>query len=147
MKILHAALILLTVCTIGCQLRQGHSVCDSIEPGESVLCDIASAQGVSLEVVGNGLIVVNAIAIGERLYSSREAIEVLEALYGTLEWPITYMLFRDEINKALANYPGLINIIEIYLTEFSLSKRISITDKEILQRWIQARISSLKTIN
>lgn len=119
------------------------TVCDEISPGESVLCDIANKQGIRLEDVGLGLILVNSVAIKEGVYTRDQARGVVEKLLSCLDGSVTYALFRDRIQEYTAGYPGLLEVTQAYLYQFSLSKQISQTDREILTAWLNNRLKEL----
>lgn len=139
--------ILMAICLLllaSCTTFQTTSVCDDITSGDSVLCDMATKQGVSLESIGHGLIVVNAVAITGGLYTKAEAVEVLGILRESLDRPITYMVFKVLLEEYTTKYSELLDILQIYLDQLDLDTLISDTDKDILRSWLDARILALK---
>lgn len=125
------------------------SKCDTLtEP--SLLCQIAQDKGVRLEDVGNILIVANAVAIGEGLYSRKDAARVLKELEVILEDPISYIVFHKAITSRLNKYPGLFEVAMIYLDAMiSTSARGQFmykADQAMLQAWIHDRITGLEAI-
>ncbi|MCG8643228.1 MAG: hypothetical protein MI862_26115 [Desulfobacterales bacterium] len=118
------------------------TVCNQIEE-PSILCQVATEHGVRLEDVGNGLILVNALAISEGVYTRADARQVLSRLLDALDGSITYAVFKSRIQQATESFPGLLDVAKSYLDEFSLSNQMYDADREILQTWLTNRIKSL----
>ena len=118
------------------------TVCDRIQ-GPSILCQVAGEHGVRLEDVGNGLILVNAVAISEGAYTKGDAKRVLRRLLESLDGPVTYALFKEHLINATESFPGLLDVARSYLDELSLSNRMHDADREILRTWLTNRIKSL----
>lgn len=118
------------------------TVCEQIQE-PSILCQVAKEKNIRLEDIGNGLILVNAVAISEGVYTRGDAKHVLEKLSQALDGPVTYVLFKDQIIKYTNAYPGLLDVAMVYLDEFSLSKRMYEADRDILKTWLTSRIKSL----
>lgn len=120
------------------------SVCDVFEPGDSLLCDIASELGVSLESIGNGLIIVNMAAVSQGTYTVAEVKEVIEKLLASLDGSITCALFGDVIQDYTKGYPGLFTLSKPLLDRFSLVKQVmGSADRDILRKFLQARLDEL----
>lgn len=122
------------------------SVCDNIESNESVLCDIAAKQGIPLESVGRGLIVVNAVAITGGLYTKDQAVTVLKVLRESLDNSVTYAVFAVFLEDYVKKYPEMMNVIQVYLDQFAVNRFINDVDKKILTDWLDERIKSLERI-
>ena len=118
------------------------TVCNQIE-GPSILCQVATEHGVRLEDVGNGLILVNALAISEGAYTRADARQVLSRLLDALDGSVTYAVFKSRIQQATESFPGLLDVAKSYLDEFSLSNQVYDADREILRTWLTNRIKSL----
>lgn len=119
------------------------SVCDSVDPGESVLCDLAKDNKIRIEDVGNAFIFVNAIAIGEGVYTKEEAVEVCQALLDVLDTPITYIALRTELLDQVQKYPGLLEVAQSYMAIFNVDEDIYRKDRDLLIKWLNERIGSL----
>jgi len=131
---------------VGCAGMQTlPSICDTIEPSESVLCSIAERSGVRLEDMGTVLILANMVAIKEGLYTKADAIDVLSELHALLDkGALSYVMYRKEIYKYIADYPGLISVAEEYLSQFAGYYQFIYTkDRDILRGWIDKRIAEL----
>lgn len=139
LSILAAALVMLLA---GCAGNRP-SVCDGIQPGDSLLCQIAADHDIQLEDVGLALVAVNAVAIGEGLYTRDQAQEVINRLLLALDGSITYAVFRDRIMEYTEKYPGLLDVAQTYLDRFALSKQIRETDRDILRTFLQKRLKAL----
>lgn len=133
-----AAMLFIAACATG------PSVCDTMAPNESILCDTANKYGVKLEDIGNTLIVANAVAIGEGLYTSGQALQVVKSLRSILDDDITYLFFRDELMQWTSEYPGLFEVAMIYLSDFGFDIGLTSTDRNMLQEWFDARIETLE---
>ena len=128
---------------VGCATGDMPSKCDIIAPGDSILCDMAQERGIRIEDVGNAFIVVNAIAIGEGLYTREEAISVCEGLSEVLDDPITYIAFHAALSDRLDRYPGLLVVAMSYLNMFNLDIEMYAQDRALLVNWLDNRIISL----
>jgi len=121
------------------------SKCEQItEP--SMLCQMAEEHQVRLEDIGNILIVANAVAIGEGLYTREQAIEVMMDLKYILENPVSYLFFKGEVEKTLIKYPGLFEVAQIYMTELTSPQIMYSTDREMLSNWLGDRIAGLEAL-
>jgi len=118
------------------------SVCDNMtEP--SLMCDIARKYNVRVEDIGNVLIVTNAIAIGEGQYTKEQAVGVFREIRSLLDNPITYMALRGGIYDRLERYPGLYEVSDIYLGEFTALVDVYPADRGMLISWLDERIVNL----
>ena len=138
-------IILLVFGLIGCAGLQLKSVCDDLaEP--SYLCEIAKKFGVRLEDIGNGLIIVNAFAIGEGAYSLEDAIKLAKDLRSTLDDPLlTNALFGNKLSDKVKQYPGLFDVVDSYLSALKDSvEPMFKKDREILVNWLDKRIKSIE---
>lgn len=132
-----AILLALTACATG------PSICDDTE--DSYLCQIAEQNNVQLEDIGNVLIVANTVAIGNGRYTQAQAVEVLKEFRSRLEHPISYSFFRDTVRDRIESYPGLIEVADIYLSEFVGMYRIMYSaDRTILIGWLDQQIERLR---
>ncbi len=118
------------------------TICDRVE-GPSILCQVAEKNGVRLEDVGTGLILVNAVAISEGVYTKSDAKNVLGKILQALDGPVTYVFFKEHIIRSTEAFPGLLDVATVYLEEFSLSKKMHDADRDILRVWLTNRIKSL----
>ena len=128
---------------IGCA-GQLPSVCDQItEPCR--LCDLSRKYNVRLEDIGAGLIIANAVAIGEGLYTKQEALEVVQALRSILDNPVSYVYFRDEVYRYVNAYPGLLEVATAYFNDIgSLTQVMYAKDRAILSEFLDQQIQGLK---
>lgn len=135
------AALLLAGC--GTWLNSLPSVCDdSIEP--SVLCSIAKDKGIRLENVGLAAIGLNAVLIGEGVYTREEAISVLQEIRQIFDGPVSYLFARGKIYEAIAKYPGMEDITNSLMDGFTSTKIMYDKDREIMITWLDNRITSLK---
>ena len=135
-------ILILILVLVGCAGRLP-TVCDEVK-GPSLLCDTAERYGVRLEDVGNGLIIANAIAIAEGLYTIDEAVEVMTELRDILDDPITYVTFKVEVYKRMEKYPGLIEVATVYFDELGgMAKEIYPIDRKLLVGWLDKQIKTL----
>lgn len=119
------------------------SVCDTMT-GKSYLCDISKKYGVRLEDVGNGLIIINAVAISQGLYTKDQAKSVLEEIRALLENPITYSLFKAKVILKVDTYPGLLEVASVYFSELGMvDKTIYAADRDLLIAWIDKQLGLL----
>jgi len=126
----------------GCASRLP-SVCDDVT-GPCLLCQTADKYNVRLEDIGNGLILVNMVAVNQGLYSVDDAKGVMESLLSALDGSsLTYALFKDKIIEYTKDYPGLLSVTSAYMDEFALSQYIYEADREILREWLKGWIQSL----
>lgn len=133
--------LLSTLCVTGCNKKP--TVCDNIT-GESYLCKIAGKTGITIEDVGNSLIIFNAVAINQGMYTKDQAKSALTRLRTGLDEGITYTIFKKKFMKYAEDYPGLLDVLKIYVDEFEQNIPITRTDKEILNTWLTNRIKSLE---
>ena len=120
------------------------STCDNIAPGESILCDMAKERGIRIEDVGNAFIVINAIAIGEGVYTREEALFVCKTLRAILDDPITYIQFHEALTSRINRYPGLLEVATSYLALFNMDIDIYPRDRTLLVSWLDDRIKRLE---
>lgn len=134
--------IIFIVCILVCVLyscnSNGPSICDTIE--NSYLCEMANKTGIKLESVGNGLIVMNNIAISSGYITSVKYNDILIKIRQSLDEPITYVLFKDKIIKYADKYPKTLSIGKKYVQLFELNKNISESDKMLIKYWIDRQI-------
>lgn len=139
----YMGLIFLATCLILTSCANLPSVCDTMTQ-KSYLCDISQKHGVRLEDVGNGLIVVNAIAIQQGLYTKEQAIKVLSEIDALLKYPISYAAFKAGVYEKVDAFPGLIEVASIYFSELGLlSQDILQADRKLLVDWIAKQLSFL----
>ena len=131
---------LLLFCSFGC--ASGPSVCDSLNPGDSVLCDAVSGSEYRLEDAGNALILANAVAIGEGWYTREEAIELCQDLIQILK--LEDLINPDEIKEMLNEYPGLWDVLSSYVSTSVPEVNIYRTDRNIIISWLGDRIKSME---
>ena len=136
-------LVIVALLVSGCGLMSGPSVCDDTTEA-SVLCDLSLKAGVRLENVGNMLIIVNAIAIGEGAYSKQDALHALEGLREFIDSSVSYVLVKSKALEIVDKYPGLFTLTELYLQGFDSTSLLSAKDQRILTTWLDNRIRSLK---
>ncbi len=143
-KILFVLFFIIMMMITGCgTLPTTTDVCSTTtEP--SFLCEMASKNDVKLEQIGMTLVLVNAVAIGEGAYSREDAVKVLKSIRDNIEYPVSYMFFRDEIKWRLEKYPGLFIAAEIYLNQMDSTKIMYPFDRAILQSWLDTQIRSLE---
>ena len=131
----------------GCaMLSPGPSVCEDIEQ-PSVLCAMVEQVGggkLKLEDIGNGLVIVNAIALAEGLYTKDEAITVLTDLRSILDNPVSYLFFQTALKKYVSAYPGLLQIANVYIDQFTITQTMYKTDRDLLISWLTTQIEGLE---
>ncbi len=129
---------------VGCSgLPKLPSACDKLTE-RSYLCEICKKNGVRLEDVGNGLIIANAIAIGQGLYSKADALAVFKELRAVLNDPVSYAFFKAKVDEKMARYPGLIEVAVVYFNELSALDDVMFTgDKLLLIGWMDQQIRLL----
>jgi len=121
------------------------SVCDQLI--DSRLCEISGKMNMRIEDVGNALIITNAIAIGEGLYTKEDALKVLNTLNDTVvEGGISYELFVTLVGDSIAKYPGLFEVFQAYFNALVSTQVISPTDQQILSGWLERQISALSRV-
>ena len=119
------------------------SVCDTIE-GPSLLCDLSEKYKVRLEDIGNGLIIANAVAIGQGLYTRDQAVEVMKEIRAILDNPVSYAFFKAGVDEKVALYPGLLEIATVYFSELGgLTQIMYRTDRDILIGFLDKQIEIL----
>ena len=133
------ALVFLTSCsTIGMR----PSVCDDLsEP--SLMCQTAAKFGVRLEDIGGALVIANTVAIASGTYSKADAVEVLSELRSGLLDPISYFAFRTNISLYVNKYPGLLEVAQMYINQFTSTNDILGTDRKLLLDWLDKQIEAL----
>lgn len=139
-------LLIAVMMTVGCVFNDLPSVCDQLED-KSYLCEIAQKHDIRLESVGTILVVANAVAIGEGVYTSTDALQVMQSIRCVLDQPISYLFFKDKVQGLTEKYPGLLEIADIYLNEFMSTQTMFVRDREILQGWLDKRIARLEAMN
>lgn len=120
------------------------SVCDK-SPEDSFLCPAANTAGIRLEDLGNALIIANAIAIGQGLYSREQALEgYKDAKVMISDESLTYSLFAKNLLIIDRQYPGLMDVLWSYFQVF-VDQDVVMTsfDRALLVSWIDDRILSL----
>ena len=119
------------------------TVCDKItEP--SIFCDLSKKANVRFEDVGNGLIIANAVAIGEGIYTKEQALKVMKELKLFMADPVTYAAFKAEVYLKMDKYPGLLLVAELYLGQFSgLNQPIYAADRTLIIGWLDQQIKIL----
>lgn len=129
---------------VGCgHLANLPSVCDHLE--QSRLCVISQKYDVRLEDVGNILIVANAVAIGQGLYTVDDAIKVMKELRSVLNDPISYALFKAKVDESIRAYPGLIEVASIYFAELGgITDNMYLDDRNLLKGWLDKQILILE---
>ena len=131
----------------GCaMLSPGPSVCEDIEQ-PSVLCAMVEQVGggkLKLEDIGNGLVIANAIALAEGLYTKDEAITVLTDLRSILYDPVSYVVFQTAIKEYVSAYPGLLQIANSYIDQFTMTQTMFRTDRDLLISWLTTQIEGLE---
>uniref|UniRef100_A0A6H2A4Q1 Uncharacterized protein n=1 Tax=viral metagenome TaxID=1070528 RepID=A0A6H2A4Q1_9ZZZZ len=142
-KALVGLLAALLAVIIGCaNMPALPSACDS--QTESMLCDLSKKYNVRLEDIGNGLIIANAIAISQNLYTKEEAVSVMKDIRAILDNPISYAFFKTEVYKHVDAYPGLLEVASIYFAELgAVSKMMYAADRKILIGWLNQQIKIL----
>lgn len=141
-RLLIITMLIMFFCLIGC--ATGPSVCDSIAPGDSVLCDAVAGEEYQLEDIGNALIIANALAIGEEIYTREEAIEVCQELIELLNSPITYAKFKLGVDEELSDYPGLKDVVDLYTSDSVIDSDMYIIDRGIIIDWLTERIAEME---
>lgn len=120
------------------------SICETItEP--SLLCDLSEKSGVRLEDIGNGLVIANAVAIGQGLYTKDQALKVMQEIRSILDNPVSYAFFKSGVYEKVKAYPGLIEVAEIYFEELGAKTQIMYrVDRDILTGWMDKQIKRLE---
>lgn len=135
---------LLLACLLftGCAAT-GPSVCDGLTE-KSYLCEAADKSGAKLEDIGNVLIVANAVAIGQGVYTKEQALKVMVDIRSRLDFPVSYLFIRSMVTDATSRYPGLFEVAAIYLAQFNSPRIMYGKDREILTSWLDQQIKLLQ---
>ena len=143
MKMLMASILSLALVFSSCAMfPQDSSICEDIQT-PSLLCRMAADKGVTLEMVGNALIIANAIAIAEGVYSKAQARGVLIELRGILDNPVSYLFFKQGLKKYVDRYPGLLQIATAYIDRFDITQVMYKADQELLVKFLSSQIEDL----
>lgn len=116
-------------------IKKPPSVCDSTEPGASVLCDIAGKNDFHLETAGNILMVVNLRAIKQGLYTAQDAINVLGDVRYALGFDISAVDLKRLIFEYIDEYPELI-LASPFLGYLDTPEMLKPNDKKMILWWI-----------
>ena len=137
-----ALLIVLLAFTSCSTVGIAPSVCDDLsEP--SLLCQTAAKFGVRLEDIGGALVIANTVAIAAGTYTKADALEVISELRSGLMDPISYIAFRTNISLYVYKYPGLLEVAQMYIKQFTSTQDILDTDRKLLIDWLDVQIESL----
>ena len=119
------------------------SICDTLtEPSQ--LCWLSEKYNVRLEDIGNGLIVANAVAIVQGVYTKEDAIAVMRDIRAILDNPVSYAFFKTGVDARVAFYPGLLEIATVYFSELGGVTQIMYrTDRDILIGFLDKQIKML----
>ena len=119
------------------------SICDTLtEP--SLLCDLSAKYNVRLEDIGNGLIIANAVAIGQGFYTRDQAVEVMKEIRAILDNPVSYAFFKVGVYEKVDLYPGLLEVASVYFSELGgLTQIMYRTDRDILIGFMDKQIKTL----
>ena len=135
---------------VGCVPSTLPSICDDLGDQPSILCDLTKDEnsvfyGVRLEDIGNALIVANAIAIGQNLYTREDATTVLDVFIALLQDPVTSgATFVTEVLDITNEYPGLFEVATVYLSELRLQTQPFLAaDRDILSKLLTKQRSIL----
>ncbi len=141
------AFILFSGCSFWTEYSR-ESVCDDVQPGESVLCEIVNKMAqetgtdVTLEDVGAGIVMVNSAALASGKVSNEDVRKVVDKLLKALDGSVTYALFSKKLEDAVGS--GLLMVAKPLLDRFSLSKNLmKKKDLEILRNWLTERLEDL----
>lgn len=128
------------------QFKNLPSVCDNLEQ-PSYLCDISKQYDTRLEDIGNALIIANAVAIGQKVYTREQAISVLTEIRSALDNPISYVVFKNLVYDKVDSYPGLLEVASAYFSILGTNtENILPTDRGFLKSWIDRQIGILTPI-
>jgi len=108
-----------------------------------MLCDMAKEAGVVLEDISNALVMANAVAIGEGVYTKTQALQVIVMLRKGLDNPVSYLFFQKNLKGYLDRYPGLLQVAHFYIDRFTSTRIMYRTDQELLIRWLDNQIEAL----
>lgn len=135
-------LLIMQSCS-GSPLKAPVSVCAEIPPGESVLCDLAEKSNVTLEVVGDLIMVINLRAIKEKAYSADDARKVLETIKKAIAvQSLTASDLRSLILKYVDDYPELI-LVSRYIYKLDTPQVLTQTDRQMLRDWCDQQLALL----
>lgn len=127
----------------GSPLKAPVSVCAKIPFGESVLCDLAQKSNVTLEVVGDLIMVINLRAIKEEVYSADDARKVLETIKKAIAvQSLTASDLRSLILKYVDDYPELI-LVSRYIYKLDTPQVLTQTDRQMLRDWCDQQLALL----
>jgi len=136
-----AVLVLaLAIVTSGCKRE---SICNSIEPGDSVLCDIAAENDLHLETVGQLIMVANLRAIKEGAYTKEEAVEVLQEIKDVLIFQVSAQTLHNMAAQYVVDYPELL-LLSPYVGELDTPRLLTDADRKLLTTWIDGQIDLLQ---
>lgn len=129
------AILALAACsTLG--LQKPPSVCDSIKPGDSVLCDLAGKFDLHLETAGDLFAIINLRAIKSGAYEAADALKVLDDIGHMLNAPVSPAGLRGLVLAYVSDYPELI-LLSPYLSYMDVPTPITGKDVDMLRWWIE----------
>jgi len=123
------------------------TVCTEIPAGDSRLCDLAGETNMTLEDIGDGLIVANVAAVQSGAYSREDAIALMSLLKEIVERPVTYTAFEILTRELSDNNPELFVLSSFFLSQFDSPDTITKTDRELISRWLDKQITILETLD
>lgn len=140
-----AMILFLLVFIVSCgTMQQPPSICDNLQPGESVLCDLAKQAGVQLEFIGDVLMVVNLRAIKEGLYTASQARDAIQNVINTVALDgATTAQVRAIILENAAEYPELL-LASRYLTLLDAPAILKPFDKNTVLGWCYEQLEIIK---
>jgi hypothetical protein len=128
----------------GCAgLKTLPSVCDDLQT-PSKLCEVSKKYGVRIEDIGNGLIIANAVAIGQGVYTKDEALKVMKEIRAVLDNPVSNAFFKAQVYLKVDTYPGLLEVASAYFSELgSLTQMMYAEDRRLLVGFLDQQIKIL----
>jgi hypothetical protein len=119
------------------------SACDTITEGDSLLCDLATKNGVNLETVGTLIMVLNLRAIKQDAYTKQQALGVLQGFKNGISFNMRGV---DLMNLAMAyvdEYPELL-LVAPYISYLDTDDFVKPKDVELLNAWLDNMVKTVQ---
>jgi hypothetical protein len=146
MKKLIAVLFCLSL--VGCTgIKQPPSICDNMESGQSVLCDLANRYDLRLETVGDVLLAVNLRVVGQiDGYGKQEALIFFNRLKDLINTaPISAEGLQKWVITKAVDIPELM-IVSPYIVLLNVPDLLTPTDIQNLNWWIDLNLKMIEAI-
>lgn len=108
--------------------------------GDCTIVRIANDHGVCLDQIGNGLIIANAVCIGNEAYTRQQAAKAIQDVISVLDEPITALAFKVLIDSKIGRFPGMLEVSSIYLSYFDGEAVLDTRSRDIVKDWLKTRV-------